>query len=305
MSQLDNSIYLGVGNVSYDQKLGKYYQNFSPAIIHITSSGYYTLDENEIPKYQGVHYPVIVIQYALMCHDLLIDNFDADKNRRIVIKCIDWLNSNKEEFKDSYVWKNPRNKHYNLESGWVSGMCQGQALSLYLRVYQLIGNKECLEIANKIYNSFKHDYEDGGFKRIDENDNIWFEEYPTKNPSFVLNGFCYSIFGVLDFYRVTKKNELAQLWSSCISTIENNLSKYDVWYWSLYDQQKKELVSFYYQKNVHIPLLLILYELTKKNIFKEYADKWKRNLDSPFCRVITKIMYRIKPRFNSLLERKC
>ena len=99
MSQLDNSIYLGVGNVSYDQKLGKYYQNFSPAIIHITSSGYYTLDENEIPIYQGVHYPVIVIQYALMCHDLLIDNFDADKNRRIVIKCIDWLNSNKEEFK--------------------------------------------------------------------------------------------------------------------------------------------------------------------------------------------------------------
>jgi IS1 family transposase len=90
------------------------------------------------------------------------------------------------------------------------------------------------------------------------------------------------------------------MWDECVKTVENNLYKYDVWYWSVYDQLKKELVSYYYQKNVHIPLMQILHGLTGKEIFSYYAVKWKKNLNSTFNNIITKIMYRIRPRILKL-----
>jgi hypothetical protein len=143
----------------------------------------------------------------------------------------------------------------------------------------------------------------GGFKRVDNHGCIWFEEYPSAIPSYVLNGYIYSVFGILDLYRVTHREELKSLWLDCVKTLETNLPKYDVWYWSRYDQLKKELVSFYYQKNVHIPLMQIMFELTKKEIFNYYAKKWTKNFKNPLHKFITIVMYRIQPRINKISNR--
>ena len=110
------------------------------------------------------------------------------------------------------------------------------------------------------------------------------------------------MFGILDYHRVTNSLAAKKLWDSCLKTLENNLKKYDVWYWSIYDQLKKQLVSYYYQKNVHIPLMEIMFELTKNNLFAKYANKWKKNLNNPFHRLVVKIMYRIQPRVNKLFK---
>ena len=45
---------------------------------------------------------------------------------------------------------------------------------------------------------------------------------------------------------------------------------------------REELVSYYYQKNVHTPLMEIMYQLTGKEVFQFYAQKWMKNLNNPF-----------------------
>lgn len=297
-------ITLGVGNISMDEKLNGYYQDFSPAIVRITGGIFANLDEEGVP-YSGVgnqkkYYIVTVIQYGLMCYDLVQKGIDVDKNMQAIKTCLNWLDRKKEHYKESYVWRSDNNRQYGLKNGWVSGMYQGQAISLYLRAYQLFNDKELLETAEKVFNSFSFTFEDGGFKRIDEQGCLWFEEYPTPNPSYVLNGFIYSMFGILDFYRVTDNKMAKEIWDSCVHTLETNLPKYDVWHWSVYDQLKKQLVSYYYQKNVHVPLMKIMFDLTQKDIFDKYANKWEKNLNNPLHKLVTQIMYRVQPRLMKL-----
>ncbi len=304
MAGIDNNLTLGLGNISFEKELGMYYQDISPSIVHITRGVFANLDEDGIPyRVDGdkkKYYPVVIIQYGLMCYDLMLKGENTKKNKNIIKLCINHLEKTKGSLKDSIVWTSESRKQYNLKDGWVSGMTQGQAISLYLRAYQLFENNEYLETAKKIYNSFKYDFDDGGFKRTDEYGCTWYEEYPTSKPSYVLNGFIYAMFGILDLYRVTQEEKVKSNWDNCVNTLIKNIYKYDTWYWSIYDQAKQQLVSYYYQKNVHIPLMQIMYGLTGNNIFDKYAIKWQKNLNNPIHRTITKIMYRIQPRIKKL-----
>lgn len=297
---------LGVGNISSEKKLGMFYQDFTPAIYHFENRSFGDYDENNIPYInkgnERIYSIIFTMQYALICHDLALKGIEYEKNINIFKNCTNWLDKKKENFKDSIIWRNPYNEQYDLKEGWVSSMYQGQGISIYLRKYQLTNDDYWLEEAYKIFNFFKYDYVDGGVKRIDEHGCIWFEEYPTDPPSYVLNGFIYTMFGIYDLCRVTQHAEAKELWEKCIFTLEKNLSKYDVRYWSIYDQLKKQLVSHYYQKNVHVPLMEIMYLLTKKEIFKKYADKWQSNLNNRTHLIITKIMYRVLPRLNKLFK---
>lgn len=304
--KIDNSIKLGVGYISWDKDLGKYYQDFTPAINHIEKEEYSLFDEERVPylKMRGlkIYSPIVIIQYGLMSFDLYCDKKE-EKDLIVLKRMLLWLEENKSTFKDSIVWRSSSNQQYNLPDGWVSGMYQGQAISLYLRAYQLFNNITYLETAKKIYNSFKYDFNEGGFKRIDEFGCIWFEEYPTTKPSYVLNGFIYSMLGILDYHRVTGDESAKALWNSCVNTLKINLGKYDVWYWSVYDQLKEQLVSYYYQKNVHIPLMQIMFELTNEAIFDKYALKWDRNLKNPLHLLFVKLMYRVQPRLKKLTSK--
>lgn len=306
MYKVNNSIVLGIGNVSFSQNLGCYYQDYTQAIIHFEAGRYCSIDEKGIPYWltngERVYNPILVIQYAMIAHDFILKGADKNKHYLVLASCLDWLETRLEILEDAFVLRNPVNEQYGLQEGWVGGMVQGQAISVFLRSYQLFNNQKYLAYALKIFISFNIGFERGGFKRIDEKGCLWFEEYPTKNPSYVLNGFIYAMFGVLDLYRVTKNPDVYQVWEMCILTLEKNISKYDVWYWSVYDQLKKQLVSYYYQKNVHIPLMKILYQLTGKVVFGKYERKWKWNLNNKICLTVTSIMYRVRPRFLKIVK---
>lgn len=303
---VNDDLFLGVGNISHDVKLDAYYQDLTPAIYHFEHNSMGDFDENGIPYLhdpKGRQYSIVyVIQYALINHDLMLKGENADEKKRIIRKCLDWLEEKSEDFNDSLVWRSDANEQYKLPKGWISAMYQGQAVSLFLRAFQLFGEEKYLAIAEKTFEFFKYDYSEGGAKRIDENGCLWFEEYPSATPSLVLNGYVYTMFGFYDLYRVTNSERAKNLFDECVATLEKNLYKYDVWYWSVYDQLKRELVSYYYQKNVHIPLMEIMYRLTGKEIFRKYAEKWTRNLNSGFNKFVLQIMYRVQPRLRRWIK---
>ena len=300
---VNNNIYLGIGNVSKSQNLGLYYQDFTPAIYHFENNSLGGFDDKGIPYIidNGISfYSVIaIIQYGIIQHDLYLK--DKDESRKeILLNCLNWLDSKSETFNDSLIWRSEKNTQYNLDKGWTSAMYQGQAISLYLRAFQLFDEPKYLHISEKAFNYFKFDFLEGGAKRVDRNGYIWLEEYPTNPPSFVLNGFVYAVLGVLDLFRVTGNTDAKKLYDSCIETLIKNIYKYDIWYWTRYDQLKKELVSYYYQKNVHIPLVKILYLLTSEPCFDHLDKKWSKQLNNKFGYLLVQLMYRIQPRIKKL-----
>lgn len=298
---VNNNISLGIGNCSISSELGPYYQNLKPAIFHFENNNLGLFDKNGIPylvEGDRHYYSVIyVIQYALIQFEFIYSNDKVQEREEIVKRCLNWIISDAEEFKGCMIWRSEANHHYGLEKGWISSMYQGQALSLFLRAYQHFNDQSLLDYCHKIFPFFEIDYSEGGVRRTDSRGYTWFEEYPTKEPSFVLNGFIYTVLGILDYYRVTNDQRSKSLYEDCIETLKHNVHKYHRFYWSVYDQLKLELVSYYYQKNVHIPLMGILHELTGETIFDYYQKKWTRQLNNRLYRFLVTIMYRLQPRF--------
>jgi uncharacterized protein YyaL (SSP411 family) len=158
-------------------------------------------------------------------------------------------------------------------------MAQGLAISVLLRAYQLTGDKKYFESAEKAYKVFEVDIVDGGVRFVDEEDNAWIEEYAILPPPHVLNGFIFALFGIYDFYRVTKDENVLKLFDKEIKTLEKNIHKYDTGYWSLYNLLDKNPATKSYHE-LHIKQLNVLYKLTNRMIFNEYAMRWEKYLQS-------------------------
>lgn len=101
------------------------------------------------------------------------------------------------------------------------------------------------------------------------------------------------MFGIYDYYRVTKEEKVLSLFNEAIETLKKILPEYDPGYWSKYSLYEKRdlthfvsaLASVHYHRT-HISQLRVLYAITGEKIFKDYADKWdkgKINLLINFC----------------------
>ncbi|MBA3900372.1 MAG: hypothetical protein H0X62_09220 [Bacteroidetes bacterium] len=302
----DKKIKLNLGTVSLAKELGTYYIDMRPAIIHYTENIWGgKFDEQGVPmisiKKKHIYFPINIAQYGFMLHaDWLISKDDSILET--LKNCLNSLEREKTETEDTCVWWHHENNiRYGIQAPWASAMAQGEVISFYLRMYQILNQEHLLNTAIKAYNFLKIDFKANGVRRYDNNGDLWFEEYPSEKPSFVLNGFIYAIFGLYDLYRVTGMQDVKDDIDACITTLKNNIEKFNVGYWSLYDLQKKELVRYYYQKNVHVPQMEVLYLLTQEPVFLKYKEKWEKQI-TPLNFLFVKLMYRIKPRLQKLKQ---
>ena len=280
-----------IGNVSINEELGDWYLDYS-GIVDVTQSGFYgRLDKNGIPlvdydklyennrwyfnNYKntefGVHYtPITIAQYGLGL--FFHYNRTKDSNTGILIeRCADWFVNNIKEKGLCGFWEHTwAEPVYNIKPPWISAMAQGEAISLLLRAFQEFKKDEYFTTAEKAFNSFM----DSDVVYRDEHNDIWFEEYPTKPPSHVLNGFIFALFGIFDFYRVTKNKKSLKLWSEGIKTLEKNIERYDSGYWTRYDLLFRRITSEAYH-NIHINQVKVLYELTGVNKFYDTYIRWE------------------------------
>lgn len=78
-------------------------------------------------------------------------------------------------------------------------MGQGHAISLLARAYHHSGgDRRYLNAALDGLKPFRVPSSKGGVRATFLNKYHWYEEYPTKPASFVLNGFIYSLLGLYD-----------------------------------------------------------------------------------------------------------
>lgn len=304
MAQEYKHIQLTLGDYSLASELGIYYIDFTDSLIHYESDFYGDKDKNGIPMVgkgkDARYYPINIAQYGLLLHALWVKTAAPEYLKKMAL-CVDIIWDLRIENASHCIWRHEvESERHQLAKGWPSAMAQGQCISLFLRYYQITKEEKYLHSAEKAF-QFMHEVltDDGGVRNFDKQGNLWLEEYPTPTakggPSCVLNGFIYALWGVYDLYRVTKNQQAKEDIDACIQTLKNTLHEFDTGYWSLYDRYTWELVRYYYQKNVHVPQMEVMYKLTGEELFQTYYKRWKKTVN-PLNFLFVQFMYRLRPR---------
>jgi heparosan-N-sulfate-glucuronate 5-epimerase len=301
MQEESKKIKLPLGDVSLKNELGVYYIDMRPAKIHYINNIYGGgSDSDGVPftRRKGIKYysAVNIAQFGFILHAEYLEG--KQEASLIQLKsCIDKLVELATITENDCIWWHDyKEQKYNIQAPWASAMAQGEIISLFLRYYQITQDELYLKLSRKAFHFLKNDVSEKGVRRYDQNGDLWFEEYPSDPTSLVLNGYIYTLFGLYDLFRVTGDKEVKKDIDACIRTLKNNLHRFDAGYWSYYDLLKKELVRYYYQKNVHVPQLEVLFLLTQETIFLKYKNKWERTIN-PVNFAFVQMMYRILPRW--------
>ena len=223
--------------------------------------------------------PCAVAQYGLGLISRYLEKRDEKDLRRAVIQA-DWLINCMK-----YTEKNIARLEYEFkydgykmiqEEHYISGIAQAQAMSFLIRIYRLTGNEKYRKGVEGLFQSFLYPIMKGGVINYDEEGRLYIEEILTEKVSCVLDGFMYGIFGVYDYYLFTKDKRAEKIWRKACFTLEEILPEFDLKFWSRADcylkSPKMPASAFYH--NVHIHQLEAIFEITKKDVFKFYAEKW-------------------------------
>lgn len=228
---------------------------------------------------QWRHNPVTVCQYALNHYNNLLQSGELEHRVKFISQA-DWLMKNHDTGPDdSAVWPYRIDiPFYGLKSPWISGMAQGEAISVLLRAHLLTGQGKYMEMAERSWRLFSKpdvfisSFPDGG---------TVIEEYPTQSCSCVLNGFILSLFGVYDYHRFTGEETASHLFGECVESLKNNLFRYDTGHWSLYDLYPPLRLTSRSYHRLHLRLLKALFSITGETYFEETQIRWEGYLSRP------------------------
>lgn len=263
------------------------------------------LDRSGIPMldYSGnigkKYNPIAIAQYGLGNFNLYLDTGDVSRQNKVLLSA-DWLKTNIVENElGIHSWMHHFDFEYKqkLISPWYSGLAQGSGISLLLRAHQIDDRSGFLDCARLAFRSLETQIDHGGTLFIDNNGDYWIEEYIVDNPTHILNGFIWALFGVYDFWKFSENKNAKILFDKCIQTLVKNIDNYDVGYWSLYEQSETYLnmiASSFYHK-LHIVQLEILYHLTDEKIFKNTSMKWREYMTAVNSKraLLNKILFKI------------
>jgi heparosan-N-sulfate-glucuronate 5-epimerase len=261
--------------------LGEYYMLFSEKADY---QGVY--DAAGIPQLDyrghiGVQYnPIAIAQYGLGNYNLWRRTGDDARKKKFFL-IADWLCAHLEQNSHGLaVWNHHFDWEYRdtLKAPWYSALAQGQGISVLVRAHKESGDQRYLEAAQRAFASFQNPMQEGGVAFADESGDLWFEEYIVSPPTHILNGFIWALWGVHDYALATNEAIAKQLFSRGVRTLLHNLDRYDLGFWSLYEQSGTRLPmvasAFYHQ--LHVVQLRVMHRLTGEGKFSEVADRWER-----------------------------
>jgi heparosan-N-sulfate-glucuronate 5-epimerase len=285
--------------------LGEYYFIMTEEQMLSGHSQQYHFDEKGIPiipsyidveEQKMVYYPISIGQYGLaIWNTYLRTKSEEDKQRFLNIA--EWFYHNQiEDEKLGAYWLTHVDKPaYQIFAPWKSCFSQARAINIFVRAFQITGDEDYKQIAEKALKPYLFSVEEGGVVTfLDEGP--FYEEYPAKVPVLVLNGMIFALFGIYDFVRVYPKHrEAKEIFDKGLDCLEKLLPKFDLGSWSQYSLCKADFhpeidpatISYHL---LHIVQLQAMYKITGHEIFDEFARRWQ-----DYLKLSNKLkMYRIK-----------
>ena len=250
------------GKIYAKDSVEGYYNNLTEKVTRFEIQG--DVPATIIDSGKTVYFCIAIFQYGLGAYDLYLMNGDESMLKK-VLSCADWAVKNQQE---NGAWV-----AFDFENtdAPYSSMAQGEGISLLLRAYKATNDMKYVNAAKKAKQFMLLDIDMGGTTKY-EDGNICFYEY-TYQP-LILNGWIFSIWGLWDYCVMFQEKDDVGILQTTLNTLERYLHKYDMKYWSKYNIGKMVASPFYH--DLHIAQLRVMYDLTKRNVFIEYAKKWEK-----------------------------
>ncbi len=196
-------------------------------VIHTIN--YDMLDENMIPivEYDFGSYrnPVTTAHNAFACYKQYIDTGNPEYLEWFYAN-VDWLIDYKDE--DGYLRYEFDWYHYYglMGAGWVSAMAQGEALAAVCMAYHASNDEKYLQAAEQFFHTMYTNNDELWCFGIDDEDYLWYEEYPNEDFCHVLNGKLFGMWGLWDYYCITQDEFALSLFQGGLASVLDN---YPTW----------------------------------------------------------------------------
>ncbi|MGI4844885.1 MAG: D-glucuronyl C5-epimerase family protein [Janthinobacterium lividum] len=236
-------------------------------------------DQDGIPRYRypaGLYYNITFVCHVALYHHSRYLKFGRTEDLRLFLRMSEWIVLHGQESEDSFLFPCAfpyACPHAQFTPPWISALGQGRMLSVLSRAWAATGKKEFLRMACKAMQPFELPASEGGVQARFPDGGIGFEEYPGHEPNLVLNGLITALIGLYDLGETGQAPRARELCRQGISSLEANLHRYDLAYWSAYD-----LTGYVASANYHfyhIMQLWALYEMTGREAFKRTTLKWQ------------------------------
>jgi hypothetical protein len=169
---------------------------------------------------------------------------------------------------------------------WYSGMAQGQALTLFLRLADATGDSGWDTAADHTFTALTLNYSAGEPWATwrDGSGELWLEEYPgltTARSGRVLNGHMFAIFGVWEYWRARHSAAAATIFSEALHTVQAYaLTRVRNPAWaSSYSLTGLQPTEKYHV--IHIGQLLEMHVLTGNRVFANDAEVFQQDFSAP------------------------
>lgn len=247
-------------------------------------------DNSGIPKtkysYGKYYNPSTIAHYGLQHYSLYLINKNI-KSKENFMKTVNWFIQNQDSRGGwAYGFDLPfyPKRLKKLLAPWYSAIGLGMAMSVLSRATSLTGDGQYATAALKANNIFKTPAENNGILAKFENKFFFYEECPTNPPSFILNGFMYSLIGLYDLYKATNNSETFNLYKKGILTLKRMIALYDLGNRTAYDLTHYTTDGGY--PNVakwgyhitHIHLLAAINSIEKDKKLNDALVRWKEYL---------------------------
>ncbi|CAA7599626.1 heparosan-N-sulfate-glucuronate 5-epimerase [Acididesulfobacillus acetoxydans] len=264
--------------------------------VAMGSKAYYSgeFDSRGIPLVeidgQLCYLPVTIAQWALGHYDEYIDH-GGELHQTIFLCAADWLVENQAELRPGlWGWINEHDKEiYALKAPWLSALSQGQALSVLARAHLATQDEKYLKCGDRALRAFSVPGAQGGVQATLEG-GIFYEEYPSAIPSYVLNGFIFALWGLWEFFLAGENPEAKAFYEQGLQTLKKNVMKFDAGRlkWSLYDLypfRVADIASIFYHK-LQIEQLRAMFLLSGEEVFATVARRWEKGRRSRLTYVL-------------------
>ena len=266
-----DSLSLPVGEHIEPATVRGYYIDFrSKARDHAWPSGW-------VPG--GSQLYVTIAQWGLGCYERYLSGEGAAW-LDAAVAASDYLVQQQEREAPRYgqwLHPNPYPHTYRIAAPWASGMAQGEGASLLVRVWRETGDERYPEAAVRALTSMRVPVDRGGVAaQLDGG--IFLQEYPSRPPSFVLNGGIFALWGCYDVATALDERNARELFEEGTETLAINLGRYDLGYWSRYDlfpHPVANVASLAYHL-LHINQLKAMSRIVHHPQFPETAARFER-----------------------------
>ena len=256
-------------------------------------------DKNGLPvRYYlsvGQQYnPTRIAAYALAHFNRFWKTHD-EESRNQFFKAANWFMRPPDGlWKYTYPW-------LDLQPPWLSAMAQGEGISVLVRAWVLSGEENYLAQARRALEPFTRSLKDGGVRSILDDGSPFLEEYPTHEPSHVLNGFLFALIGLVDLWRISADEVTVVEMGAFFETLARHIEAWDAGFWSLYDLAyqktgKYNLATVSYH-NLHVTQLTYLGRIMDYAPLLRMADRWandRRHLLHRLRAFLGKVRYRVE-----------